>query len=85
MEVIMKIHYNLVYLKGQNQENEDAYVVDSVRGVFSVIDGATGLGGLSGKIAAGIIKEAIIRYSNGSLFDAILKGNEILGKNYRIA
>lgn len=54
-----QIHFELVYVQGAGKENEDAYVAGKPNRVFSVIDGATGLTGLSGKLAAGIVKEAL--------------------------
>lgn len=72
----MRFHHDIVYLKGINKENEDAYVAMEDIGVFSVIDGATGLGSLSGKMAAEIIKETLEQGDkNESLIDCIDKGN----------
>lgn len=77
----MNIHYDLVYLKGVNKENEDAYVAVEETGVFSVIDGATGLGSLSGKMAADIMKESLEQKSiNEPLINRIQKGNAQLGR-----
>ncbi|MFJ7679212.1 protein phosphatase 2C domain-containing protein [Peribacillus sp. NPDC097198] len=72
----MGFHYDVVYLKGVNQENEDAYVAMEETGVFSVIDGATGLGSLSGKMAAEIIKETLEQEAeHQSLMNSIDIGN----------
>jgi hypothetical protein len=73
--------YNLetVYRKGSNEINEDALVSLEDTAIYSVIDGATGLGGLSGSIASNIIKKAIIE-EEGKLLNRILKGNILLGQ-----
>ncbi|OUM84399.1 MAG: hypothetical protein BAA01_00815 [Bacillus thermozeamaize] len=74
----MKI--DIVYLKGVNEVNEDAYVADEQKGVYAVIDGATGLDGLSGKLAAETIQNALQKMcATDSLLESVLKGNQTLG------
>lgn len=74
----MKI--DVTYLKGSNDVNEDAYVVNKSERIFAVIDGATGLGGgLSGKLAADVIKTSLGRDNYGTLFSQVLVANEVLG------
>lgn len=68
----------VVYRRGGREVNEDAYVVDQGRGIFAVIDGATGLSGLSGKIASEILSHAL-QEDNGDILQRVLKGNSILG------
>ena len=55
--MIQSIEYT--YQKGSNPNNEDAYVLDENRKIFAAIDGATGLGGLPGDLAATIVKRSI--------------------------
>ncbi|MEW9109025.1 MAG: hypothetical protein AB2374_06730 [Cytobacillus gottheilii] len=69
----MKI--STVYTKGIGEVNEDAIVVNKGEDIFAVIDGATGLGGLSGAIAANIIKESLEQESNLSLLERVIDGN----------
>jgi hypothetical protein len=68
-----------IYRKGSSQVNEDTYVVNKDQGIFAVIDGATGLGGLSGSIASGIIRNAL-HEEDGRLLQRVLKGNAILAE-----
>jgi hypothetical protein len=42
-----------IYRKGNRAINEDCFVINKVDRIFEVIDGATGVGGLSGDIASG--------------------------------
>jgi hypothetical protein len=68
-----------IYRKGNRAINEDCFVINKVDRIFAVIDGATGVGGLSGDIASGIIREALeVEY--GDLSERILKGNAKLGR-----
>jgi serine/threonine protein phosphatase PrpC len=77
----MELHYDVVYEKGVNAENEDAFVVNQNANVFSVIDGATGLGSLSGKMAAEIIKGTFEHENmNQSLVKIIDIGNKKIGQ-----
>lgn len=75
------IHFSRVYKQGSNPTNEDAYVVNQEKELFAVIDGATGLGGLPGKIAAEAIQNG---FDTGdfedSLIEQISKGNTKLAK-----
>ncbi|MCT1902090.1 protein phosphatase 2C domain-containing protein [Oceanobacillus sojae] len=75
------IHFSRVYKQGSNPTNEDAYVVNQEKELFAVIDGATGLGGLPGKIAAETIQNG---FDTGdfedSLIERISKGNTKLAK-----
>ncbi|WML46185.1 hypothetical protein [Neobacillus sp. PS3-40] len=68
-----------IYQKGSRDINEDAYVMNKEDGIFAVIDGATGVGGLSGIIASNIIRDAMLR-EDGNLLERVLKGNVILGE-----
>jgi hypothetical protein len=67
-----------IYLKGNRDFNEDSFVINKEDRIFAVIDGATGVGGLSGDIASGIIREAL-EVENGDIAERILKGNATLG------
>lgn len=49
-------HVEIIYKKGANPVNEDEYVVNQEASLFAVIDGATGLNGLPGHLAATVIK-----------------------------
>ena len=69
----MKI--STVYTKGIGEVNEDAVVVNKAEDIFAAIDGATGLGGLSGAIAANIIKESLEQKSDLSLLERVIEGN----------
>ncbi|HJV16842.1 MAG TPA: hypothetical protein VJ546_05570 [Bacillales bacterium] len=73
----MKIE--IIYRKGNRDINEDSFVINKEDQIFAVIDGATGVGGLSGDIASGIIREAL-ETENGDITERILKGNATLGK-----
>jgi hypothetical protein len=76
----MELRYDVVYEKGVNAENEDAFVANQNAFVFTVIDGATGLGSLSGKMAADIIKETFDHGNmNQSLLEIIDIGNKKIG------
>ncbi|WHY85951.1 hypothetical protein QNH39_25810 [Neobacillus novalis] len=68
-----------IYRKGSSEINEDTYVVNQKQAIFAVIDGATGLGGLSGSIASGIISNAL-QEEKGTIFQRVLKGNSILAE-----
>ncbi|MDQ0199104.1 hypothetical protein [Neobacillus ginsengisoli] len=67
----------VIYRKGSWDINEDTYVVNEEQGIFAVIDGATGLGGLSGSIASGITSQ-VLQEEKGGLLQRVLKGNSIL-------
>jgi hypothetical protein len=68
-----------IYRKGSRAVNEDTYVMNKDRGIFAVIDGATGLEGLSGAIASDIIRHAL-QEEEGGLLERVLKGNATLGE-----
>lgn len=68
-----------VYRTGEADINEDAYVKNDQDALFAVIDGATGLGRLSGSLASSTLKAAL-EGETGSLLERILKGNTSLGK-----
>lgn len=57
---MIKMNYTVatVYRKGVGDENEDAYFSNEQINRFAVIDGATGLNGYSGRIAASLLKES---------------------------
>jgi serine/threonine protein phosphatase PrpC len=71
--MIQTIDY--IYKKGSRQQNEDAYVINRERGIFAAIDGATGLGGLSGDVAAKIVKDNLQKDSNTTLKEKVQAGN----------
>jgi hypothetical protein len=72
----MLLKCELVYKKGSNPVNEDALVINEDKKIFAVIDGATGLEGLSGKIAAEIVRNSLEKMSvNESLKDVIKMAN----------
>ncbi|WP_456277530.1 hypothetical protein [Bacillus sp. AK128] len=75
----MEFTSEVIYTKGVGEENEDAYVLDHTLNNFAVIDGATGLGGVSGKVASQTIKEEISKGSS-SLLSSVLEGNQLLGE-----
>lgn len=68
-----------VYVKGVAAINEDSYVINEEEGIYAVIDGATGLGGLSGSMASKIIAQGLME-GNGELLERVKNGNERLGK-----
>jgi len=77
----MRYTFEKVYTKGVNKVNEDAYLADLDQGIFAVMDGATGLGGLSGKIAANTVQETIQNIQTGqSLWDCVAEANTRLGR-----
>lgn len=67
-----------VYTKGKKKINEDAIVVNKKLGAFAVIDGATGLGGLSGSLASEIVKENLEKNHSLPLLQRVLEGNRQL-------
>ncbi|MGV2939666.1 hypothetical protein AB5I83_08755 [Mesobacillus sp. LC4] len=70
-----------VYEIGINKFNEDDFILDSNNNIFAVIDGATGLGGLSGKIASSTIKEGLLDDQNqGTLLEKAEFANRLLGE-----
>lgn len=73
-----------IYTKGTRQTNEDAIVVNNSQDIYAVIDGATGLGGLSGSIAANIVKRNLDNPSSLSLLDRVLEGNNELRKEVEL-
>jgi hypothetical protein len=68
-----------IYRKGNRDINEDSFVIIKEDRIFTVIDGATGVGGLSGDIASGIIREAL-EVEIGDIAERIFKGNARLGR-----
>lgn len=73
-----------IYQKGSADINEDTYVINENQQIYAVIDGATGLGGLSGSIASNIIASAL-NEEDGDLLEKIKKGNVELGKRTVLA
>lgn len=74
------MRYEEIYVKGGSQVNEDAIVLREDIKVFSVIDGATGMGNLSGKIAADLVKEGLETITmEEPLSHAIERANQRLG------
>jgi serine/threonine protein phosphatase PrpC len=73
------VKVEVAYQIGSSPTNEDAFVLNEANNIFSVIDGATGLGGLPGKIAAETIADALNNYtSHETLMGCIKKGNNDL-------
>lgn len=76
----MNQRVELVYVQGGNKENEDAYVVDEQNGIFAAIDGATGLGGISGKMAAEFVKSSLeMLEENQTILEGLQLANERIG------
>lgn len=73
------VRVETLHLKGISEINEDSYVCNEESSIYAVIDGATGLGGLSGAIASKMIAQSLIE-ENGGLLERIKRGNEALGK-----
>ncbi|XXM71453.1 protein phosphatase 2C domain-containing protein [Lysinibacillus sphaericus] len=69
-----------VYKQGSNKKNEDAYVINETHGLFAVIDGATGLGGLPGDVASRILKETFESNPSTPLKSLIEEANQNLSK-----
>ncbi|WP_203553550.1 protein phosphatase 2C domain-containing protein [Bacillus sp. B15-48] len=70
-----------IHEKGSNHTNEDAYILKREEGLFAVIDGATGLGGLPGSLAATTIKDSIEEMPlSKSLIESTQLANKILGQ-----
>ena len=74
--MIQSIEYT--YQQGSNPNNEDTYVLDKNRKIFATIDGATGLGGLPGDLAASIVKRSIENSSSPLLLDMLKESNQAL-------
>lgn len=78
---MMNYQIEWIYEKGVRPINEDAYIISQEEGLFAVIDGATGLGGLPGSLAATTIKETIEKATSfNSLFERTIYANQILGQ-----
>ncbi|KGP74703.1 PP2C family serine/threonine-protein phosphatase [Pontibacillus yanchengensis] len=74
-------HYTIHYQQGVGVENEDAYVLNEEAGIYAVIDGATGIGGLPGKLSSATMKEAMDAAESGmSLFKEVSRANQEVGK-----
>lgn len=75
----MKHICETVYLQGGNGENEDAFVTNKETAVFAAIDGATGLGGASGKLAAFLVKKSLEEVKKEeSLIQGLQRANELI-------
>lgn len=75
------IHISKVHKQGSAPTNEDAYVENLGRKLFAVIDGATGVGGLPGKIAAETMQHRLDnRNTDASFIDLIHQGNRDLAE-----
>lgn len=80
-----KLHFCVkkVYKRGTALKNEDAYVVDLEKLLFAVIDGATNLDKsetASGAVVANSVRNTLISWDGtGTLLEAVLKANEIIG------
>lgn len=77
----MKITVETIYQKGVGVKNEDCIIVNESANIFGVIDGATGLGGLSGDLAANIIGD-ILKEVDGEqdILEAVKIANKTLAK-----
>jgi serine/threonine protein phosphatase PrpC len=81
VEGTMNLRTELIYERGFREINEDAYVINEKEKVLAVIDGATGLSGLSGKLAAETIQRELEHLTNvGSLRQTVLHANRLLGE-----
>lgn len=70
------MHFTKVHKQGSAPTNEDAYVENKERKLYAVIDGATGVGGLPGKIAAETMQHRLAAGNiNDSLIGLIHQGN----------
>jgi serine/threonine protein phosphatase PrpC len=69
-----------VYKQGSNKNNEDAYAISENHGLFAVIDGATGLGGLPGDVASRIVKETFENNPSSPLLSLVEEANHHLNK-----
>ncbi|OLN24124.1 hypothetical protein BTO30_01550 [Domibacillus antri] len=76
----MKLHIESVYIRGQHSINEDAYVMNEQKKLFAVMDGATGLGGLPGSMAAEIVKQSLDTPGDQTLLQKVITGNKLLGE-----
>lgn len=73
--------FEKVYEKGINEVNEDDFILDQSHQLYAVIDGATGLGGLSGKLASSTIREGLLdKKSQGTLLEQAEFANKLLGE-----
>lgn len=70
----MKI--NTVYRKGSREVNEDTIVVNEAEDIYAVIDGATGLGGLPGALASGIVGAELEKPAPLPLFEIMAEANK---------
>ncbi|MFC0525329.1 PP2C family serine/threonine-protein phosphatase [Pontibacillus salicampi] len=74
-------NHTVHYQQGVGQENEDAYVIDEQHHVYAVIDGATGLDGLPGKLAADALQQGLKEgKAEERLLDRVLESNRSIGE-----
>ncbi|PBB05998.1 PP2C family serine/threonine-protein phosphatase [Salimicrobium humidisoli] len=59
--------------QGNENTNEDAYVVNEKAGVFAAIDGATGLEGVPGHIASHAVRDTLASATGEELFDELVE------------
>jgi hypothetical protein len=75
------MHVTKVYQSGENDINEDAYVLNRSNKIYAAIDGSTGLAGIPGYIASQTIQEALIHENQSiSLFERVEAGNRNLAE-----
>lgn len=73
-----------LYQKGIAATNEDRYLSIPEKGIFAVMDGATGLGKLTGELAAQTIRDRLQEIQpEENLLDVTLSANQLLGKQVR--
>src|SRR5699024_1205259 len=70
-----------IYKKGYSAVNEDAYAINHSDSIYAVMDGATGLGTLSGDIASRVVQEEMLKENHDqSLLERITKANQLTGE-----
>ncbi|HLR53848.1 MAG TPA: PP2C family serine/threonine-protein phosphatase [Pseudogracilibacillus sp.] len=70
-----------IYKKGYSAVNEDAYAINHSDSIYAVMDGATGLGTLSGDIASRVVQEEMLKENpDQSLLERITKANQLTGE-----
>ncbi|WP_044640484.1 protein phosphatase 2C domain-containing protein [Risungbinella massiliensis] len=78
------LHITTLYEKGISTTNEDRYLCIHEKGIFAVMDGATGLGKLTGELAAQTICDRLQEIQpEENLLDVTLSANQLLGKRVR--
>lgn len=71
--------YSTIYQKGMADHNEDRYYISSDLTTFAVMDGATGIGEMTGELASQTILDEFESNPAGSLLEILTKANKRLG------